>query len=228
MIDKPRRDINIITSELQIALKREAADIIDIGNLLLEAHEQLEHGEWLPWLKLIFGSSIRSAQNYMSAARFASKYATVAHLKLRPTALYVLGQSLETIPLDEINAILKVAETEWVDADRVYDIVNLLHEERLRDTDEELERAENDEADTEAAARSEVDDILDGPSPELPPAPEPTPIDFTLQSFDQAVETLSRLHTKPLNSFVATTHDLEVIDTVAEFMVEVAGHLKKR
>jgi hypothetical protein len=67
-----------------------------------------------------------------------------------------------------------------------------------------------------------------GPPPELPSAPEPTPIDFTLQSFDQAVETLFRLYTKPLNSFAATTHDLGVINTVAEFMVELAGHFKKQ
>ena len=65
-------------------------DVINIGNLLLEAKEQLKHGEWLPWLKANFGSSIRSAQNYMAAARFAAKYATVAHLRLRPTALYLL------------------------------------------------------------------------------------------------------------------------------------------
>ena len=42
--------------------------------------------------------------------RFAFKYATAAHLKLKPPVLYLLGG--ETIPLDEINAILKVAETD--------------------------------------------------------------------------------------------------------------------
>jgi hypothetical protein len=68
--------------------------------LLLEAKEQLEHGEWLPWLETYFGKSVRTAQNYMDAARFAIKYATVAHLMLRPTALYVLGANSERIQLD--------------------------------------------------------------------------------------------------------------------------------
>ena len=92
MIEKVGRDIKVIVSDLQIALKRETADIIAIGDLLLEAQEQVEHGDWLTWLKRNFGSSIRTARNYMNAARFASKYATVAHLKLRPSALYFLGQ----------------------------------------------------------------------------------------------------------------------------------------
>jgi hypothetical protein len=90
MIEKVRRDINVIVGELQTALKCETADIIAIGDLLLEAQEQVEHGGWLTWLKTNFGSSIRTAQNYMNAARFASKNATVAHLKLRPSALYFL------------------------------------------------------------------------------------------------------------------------------------------
>ena len=91
MIQKVGRDINVIANELKIALKRETTDIVVIGDLLMEAQEQIEHGEWLTWLKSNFGSSIRTAQNYMEAARFASKYAPVAHLKLRPSALYFLG-----------------------------------------------------------------------------------------------------------------------------------------
>jgi hypothetical protein len=238
MIDKPRRDIEVIASELQIALKRETADIIAIGDLLLEAQEQLEHGEWLPWLKLNFGSSTRSAQNYMNAARFASKYATVAHLKLRPTALYLLGAYLEFISLDEIKAIFKVAETEWVNAERADGIINSFHEEHTDEeqerTDEEQERAEKErllretEARAARSAQSEADDILDGPPPELPPPPEPTPIDLTLQEFDKAVATLFRLSTKPLKGFAATTHDAGVLNTVAGFMLEVASHPKKQ
>ena len=43
MIDKPRREIDVIASELQTALKRETSNIITIGDLLLEANEQLQH-----------------------------------------------------------------------------------------------------------------------------------------------------------------------------------------
>jgi hypothetical protein len=236
MIKKARRSIKVIASELHIALKRETTDIIAIGDLLLEAKDQLEHDLWLPWLEINFGSSIRTAQNYMSAARFALKYATVAHLKLKPTALYWLGQNMDIIALDEIEAILKAAETKWVDHERAVDIVAAIHRERggidEERADEERERAIAEERAREEAVASEIDDILDGPPPELPPPPELTPEatvhDFTVASFDQAVETLSRLQTKALSSFVATTHPPDKIKMVADFLRAVADTVQKK
>jgi hypothetical protein len=44
MIEKSRRPIDVITSELLAAIKREAEDVIAIGNLLLEAKDQLVPG----------------------------------------------------------------------------------------------------------------------------------------------------------------------------------------
>ncbi len=238
MIDKPKRAIDVIASELQSALRRETVTIIDIGNLLLEAKDQLGHGEWLPWLKANFGSSIRSAQNYMNAARFAFKNAMVAHLNLKPPVLYLLGG--DTIPLDEKAAILKVAETEWVDLERAEEIINSIHFERLRpgDTPEEIadreQRAEQMQREQAArhhaveAERSEIDDILDGPPPELPGGGEPAPTDLTLKEFDEAISTLLRLNTKPLSSFAGTAHDVGKLNTVALFMREVASHLRSQ
>ncbi len=49
------RNIALITSELDAALKREATGIITIGSLLIEAREQLDYGEWLAWLEEHFG-----------------------------------------------------------------------------------------------------------------------------------------------------------------------------
>ena len=54
-VKKVARDITVITSELQIALKREATDIIAIGDLLLEARAQLEHGDCLGLRKISVG-----------------------------------------------------------------------------------------------------------------------------------------------------------------------------
>ena len=226
---KVARDIKVIEGELQIALKREIADVIAIGELLLEAQDQLEHGQWLPWLEVNFAASVRTAQNYMSAARFASKYATVAHLKLKPTALYWLGR--EGTPLDEIEIILKAAETEWVDYDRAFEITEAIHEERRREpppNDKEHESAEAQAMErvlarvTEGrAAEDEAEAILDGPPPDLGPAPAPTVTDFTLQSFDEAVEALSRLQTKPLSSFIATKHSPDQLMVVNKFLLAV-------
>jgi Protein of unknown function (DUF3102) len=66
-----RRSITVIAHELQAAVKREATDVIAIGALLLEAREEIDHGDWLPWLATNFGSSESTANNYMNAARFA-------------------------------------------------------------------------------------------------------------------------------------------------------------
>ena len=57
-MSKKKRDIKIIASELQIALKREATDVVAIGGLLLEAKEALDHGKWLRWLEKNFGGSV--------------------------------------------------------------------------------------------------------------------------------------------------------------------------
>lgn len=226
---KAQRDITVIGSELLAALQRETTDIIVIGNLLLEAQEQLEHGFWLTWLKFNFGLSTRTAQNYMNAARFTIKYATVAHLKLRPTALYALGQHMDDYSPGVINKILKVAETDWVNDEGVYIIVleeqQRIREEQLRIATEHLLATEQP---PEVALRSEIDDILDGPPPELPPPPEVTAPDITLPPFDQAVETLSRLRTKALSSFVTTTHPPDKIRVVADFLRAVADTVRKK
>ncbi len=230
MIDRVRRDIIVIASELRTALQRETATIIEIGNLLLEAQDQLEHGEWLPWLKEHFGSSERTAYNYMNAAKFTVKFATVANLKLKPTALYYLGNFMESIPLDELEVIFKAAETEWLDDDDVITIQNSIHEERNRSAREEEQLQFGSEAMRRAAAelaraaadaraeRSEADDILDGPPPDLPPAPPPTVTDFTLQSFDEALTTLLRVYTKPLSNFMASRHSAVEISSVSDFL----------
>ena len=109
------RNIALIASELDAALKREATDIITIGSLLIEAQEQLDYGEWLAWLEEHFGSTDRTAENYMNAARFAARFETVSNLKLRPTVLYLLGKELDDptgfYNRKAIKAILKAAVT---------------------------------------------------------------------------------------------------------------------
>ena len=82
-----------IETDLEGEFKREAASPIRIGRLLIKAKELLtEHGEWLTWLGANFPQARRTAQNYMAAGKFADKYATGAHLKLAPGALYELAR----------------------------------------------------------------------------------------------------------------------------------------
>ena len=42
---------------------------LEAGRLLVEAKSQVEHGEWLPWLKANFEGGERNARNYMRLAR---------------------------------------------------------------------------------------------------------------------------------------------------------------
>lgn len=58
------------------------------GQLLLQAQESVDHGEWLPWLAAnVPGISVRTAQGYMRLARHyltdPANTQRVAHLSLR-------------------------------------------------------------------------------------------------------------------------------------------------
>ena len=212
---KNARKLGVITGELQSAMKAETTSIIAIGNLLIEAQEQLDHGEWLPWLAANFSSSISTAQNYMRAANFAAKFPTVANLKLRPSALYWLGYYNQNV----IEAALKEAETKWVTDDCVREIERALRPKL------ELESAPaKTEAEIEAEKKeqTEIDTILAGLPPELPPAPEPAAPDLFTPPFDQAIKTLRALQTKPLNKFTSTAHKRGDIRAVRDFLHEVA------
>ena len=48
-----------------VALKDSVRHAIEAGSLLLEAKEQLKHGQWLPWLRDHCIMSERTAQLYM-------------------------------------------------------------------------------------------------------------------------------------------------------------------
>ncbi|MBR0778742.1 DUF3102 domain-containing protein [Bradyrhizobium diazoefficiens] len=222
------RNIALITSELDAALKREATNVITIGSLLIEAHEQLDYGEWLAWLEQHFGPTDRTAENYMNAARFAARFEMVANLKLRPTVLYLLGKELDNptgfYNRKAIKAILKAAESDWVNVERAHEIAaSLQPKPKPLETPDEV-RAEM----AAAAMEAEIDDILAGAPPELPPASEAISRDVILPPFDQALATLARLQTKPLASFVPTTHELDRIRAVIVFLQEVADAIEKR
>ncbi len=232
MTKKIKREINSITTDLQNAMKREASNIIAIGKLLIEADEQLDYGEWMPWLENNFGSSISTAGNYMAAAKFAAKFPSVANLKLRPSALYLLGHDLDEDDLDDclfddkaVKAILKAAETKPISADQARDIAEALKPKPpLQPLLTAEERADQLAAE---ATQEDIDDILDGPPPELPPTQEATAADVNLPPFDQAVKTLMQLHTKPLAKFTCTMHSADDIREIAAFLEYVADKLDK-
>ena len=72
-------------------LKRTLEDIIEIGNDLLAVKESLAHGQFGKWLRAEFGWGDRMARNFMSVAERFGKTATIADLKIAPTAAYLLA-----------------------------------------------------------------------------------------------------------------------------------------
>ena len=76
----PERDLEIIESEILIYKQQAGRSIIEIGKRLNEAKAQLNHGEWLPWLREKVDISERSAQDFMRLAKEYSKSAEIADL----------------------------------------------------------------------------------------------------------------------------------------------------
>ena len=88
------RTLEVIAEEIRA--KRESTTcIIDIGGLLKEAKEGVEHGKWLEWLEQELDYSKRTAERYLKAFEFARsvKSDTVTDFGLlTPTALYLLSE----------------------------------------------------------------------------------------------------------------------------------------
>jgi hypothetical protein len=55
-----------------LAIKRGLAHAVEAGKLLIEAREQIPHGQWLPWLREQCSVPERSARRYMELAAYAA------------------------------------------------------------------------------------------------------------------------------------------------------------
>jgi hypothetical protein len=117
----PNRTVDIITSELRVALRRGTTDILTIGSLLAEAKEQIQHGGWLPWLKNELSMSERSAQKYVKAADFAAKYAPGADLNLSPSALFLISRYDQR---EIADAVIEVAREKHLGRDQAKEIID--------------------------------------------------------------------------------------------------------
>jgi hypothetical protein len=145
------------------AMKRGAEHAIKAGELLIEAKAQVQHGQWLPWLREHCKMSERTAQLYMRLAKANPQH--VADMTLRG-AMSALGES---------------------DEERYKRLVNVL---RLLPqlSDDELERVKRaiDEIEEdEGWVRGPGGQwFKQGPNGELIPLPEPTAAET--ESFEAA------------------------------------------
>jgi hypothetical protein len=219
----PAHSLATIVAEIRRTFRGDIANIIKRGNLLQEAKDQLERGQWPPWLEENFLMDERTAQRAMAAAKFAAKYDNLSDLRLTKSALYEL--SSEDYPTKVVKAVLNEAKSVIVSHQRVWEIngdLNPPEPEAVEDWDAEIKRREQEQAEAEA----EAEKLLDGPPPDLSP-PEPlVPVDFALAQFNSAIKALGELQTKSVNRFTSTTHSADELRKVADFLFTVADGVK--
>jgi hypothetical protein len=87
---KNARSLDAIADHIN-ALER--TSIFEVGDLLIEAKAQCEHGEWLSWLDAEFDWSVDKAELFMQVARLGNRFQKFRNLKLAKTTLYELAGS---------------------------------------------------------------------------------------------------------------------------------------
>jgi hypothetical protein len=214
-----------LTAQIRTALRRNTKNIIEIGKLLIESREHLDHGEWQPWLAENFDLSYDTALNYVSAAEYVarkSKNGTVPDFdNLSVTMLYWLAAGQHYNEQEEA-AILAATRERRVDKHAAETICDALAPDNDTDAEDTQEAGGDDGAETAAEEDAEIKAILDGPPPAVPPpAPNQSPPDFTLRAFDEAIGALKRLMTKSSAQFVRTVHGTDDLENVESFIRNV-------
>jgi hypothetical protein len=252
----------------------ERGNIIDIGDLLLEAKSQCERGDWLNWLHSEFDWSVDTAERYMGVAALNAKFRSLRNLKLAVTTLYELVdyEGEEDLPaiIEELAkhtsktrlnprdarrvikigigrrqygdhpdaTLVKLVELDWMSGMSWYEKVVAALLEREPDTDETASALVNamaaqqraEEAQIKDDAHEEVESILDGAPPDLPPPitpPERQKFGADTEwegtgSFANAVTTLLSLCTKPAGRFGGRFSASELRE-VADFLLAIAS-----
>ena len=113
---KNARPLDTIADDINRAGR---GNIIDIGDLLLEAQAQCEHGQWLGWLFAEFTWSVDTAARYMKVAKLAAKFRSLRNLKVSVTTMYELAyhEGEEDLPTI-IEELAKHADQDSIETGR--------------------------------------------------------------------------------------------------------------
>ena len=103
------RSLDAIADDIN---KLSRASIFDIGDLLLEARAQCEHGQWLSWLEREFGWSADTAARSMRVAKLGARFRNLRNLKLGATTLYWLADHVDKQGLPAVINELAKHESE--------------------------------------------------------------------------------------------------------------------
>lgn len=107
------RDIDTITAEINILKENAGITIIEIGRRLIEAKEQLSHGEWLPWLRDEVQFSEDTAQRFM---RIAKEYGNSLS-NTAPVRYLGVSKALQILALPDFQREDFISEKHEVDGE---------------------------------------------------------------------------------------------------------------
>jgi|SRR6516164_2611687 len=102
--NKNRRSLDAIADEIH---KHERGNVFAVGELLIEAQDALDFGDWGPWVHDNF-RSWSSADNYMAVARLGRRFPRLGNLRLARTTLYSLAGQDEDLQADIIDALIQL------------------------------------------------------------------------------------------------------------------------
>lgn len=199
------RDIETITGEILEAKRAGGEAILTIGRCLIEAKEQLPHGEWLPWLNERVEFSERTARNFMRLAREWSNRQALADLGAAK-ALTLLA-----LPPEE--------REQFVEEHNVVDMTSRQLQQAIKERDEARAAAEHAQADAAAAeqARAKMADDMRLLNARLEGSREDR--DQAIRDREQAMQDAERLEreldalkARPVDVAVETVVDQEAID----------------
>lgn len=214
------RDIETITGEILEAKRAGGEAILTIGRCLIEAKEQLPHGEWLPWLNERVEFSERQARRFMQLYRECSNRPALADLGATK-ALALLA-----LPAEE--------REQFVEEHNVVDMTSRQLQQAIKERDEARSAAEHAQADAAAAeqARAKMaDDMrllnarLEGSREDRDQAIRDR--EQAIQDADRLEKELAELKARPVDVAVETVVDQEAIDkATAEVRAEMKEKLK--
>lgn len=105
--------LQVRAESIRSRLKRTGEDIIAIGQDLIDAKEDLGHGQFLPWLKAEFDMSEWSAQKFMQVTtKFGGSDKSVNFTDLGASVLYLLASpsTPETVTQEVLSGQIKATE----------------------------------------------------------------------------------------------------------------------
>lgn len=152
------RPIEVIEGEILFYKAQAGGAILEIGRRLIEAKEQLAHGQWLGWLEEKVQFSARTAQRFMKLAKGYRENDTLTHLGARKALVLLELEEAEreefAAEMHEVNGAEKTVED--MTAEELEEAVRLRKEAQMA-----AEKAEADRQVAEAGkAKLEAEMVL--------------------------------------------------------------------